>query len=253
MPCYNEQDSIGYTVPKLIVAFRAAGHRLELVAVDNGSRDRTGQVLDGLAAREPWIRTCRVPVNEGYGNGVLAGIARSTAPWVGIIAADGQVDADDVARLFEVARVSDGNVIAKVRRRFRMDGFRRKLVSVAYNLLVRLLWPGLGSWDINGTPKILRRDHLVSMDLQAKGWLLDAEIMIKGHSMGLRVLEFNVFARMRGAGVSHVRPSTCWEFLRSLARYRFSPAFQAECRRARSSAAHPWTAGSPPATPRAGT
>jgi hypothetical protein len=41
--------------------------------------------------------------------------------------------------------------------------------------------------------------------------------------MGLRVLEFNVFARMRGNGLSHVRVGTCWEFLRNLMIFRFSP------------------------------
>jgi glycosyltransferase involved in cell wall biosynthesis len=236
MPCYNEQDSVGYTIPKLIAAFRAAGHCLELVVVDNGSRDRTGDLIGQLAAREPWIVTHRVEVNEGYGRGILAGISRCTAPWVGMIAADGQVDAEDVVRLFEAARVTNGEVLAKVRRRFRMDGVRRKVVSVVYNLLVRLLWPGLASLDINGTPKILRRDYLLAMDLQSKGWLLDAELMIKAYDLGLRVIELNVFARMRGAGVSHVRPSTCWEFLRSLLRFRFSRRFRAECRRARSNA-----------------
>jgi hypothetical protein len=33
-------------------------------------------------------------------------------------------------------------------------------------------------------------------------------------------MEFNAFARLRGAGVSHVRPATCWEFLRNLLSYR---------------------------------
>jgi hypothetical protein len=46
--------------------------------------------------------------------------------------------------------------------------------------------------------------------------------MIKSHYMRLRVLEFNVFARMRGSGTSHVRKETCVEFLRNLIVYRFT-------------------------------
>jgi len=91
----------------------------------------------------------RIDVNEGYGNGILTGIPLCTAPWIGIIPADGQVDAEDVVRLFEAIVTTDGKVLAKVRRRFRMDGMRRKIVSSGYNLFVRILWPRLSSWDIN--------------------------------------------------------------------------------------------------------
>ena len=103
-----------------------------------------------------------------------------------------------------------------------MDGLWRKVVSVSYNLMVRVLWPRLGSIDVNGSPKILPRDVLNAMDLQSKNWFLDPEIVIKAHYMGLRILEFNVFARMRGNGLSHVRVMTCWEFLRNLMIFRFS-------------------------------
>lgn len=222
MPCYNEEESVGLTARRLLAAFDAAGIRLELITVDNGSRDRTGEIIEQLAREHPGIRPHRVEVNRGYGHGLLSGVPLCRAPWVGFIPADGQVDAADVVQLYEAAAESNGNVVAKVRRRFRMDGLQRKLVSITYNLLVRTLWPRLDSLDVNGTPKILPRDALLAMQLQSQGWFLDPEIMIKAHYMGLRVLEFNAFARMRGRGVSHVRAETCWEFLHSLLVYRFS-------------------------------
>ncbi len=125
-------------------------------------------------------------------------------------------------RLYEAAVASDGRIVAKVRRRFRLDGANRKVVSITYNLLVLILWPGLGTLDTNGSPKLLRREDLRTMRLESTGWFLDPEFMIKAHYMGLRVLEVNVFARMRGTGLSHVRASTCWEFLVELLRYRFT-------------------------------
>jgi hypothetical protein len=149
----------------------------------------------------------RVEPNQGYGNGVLKSIPVCRAPWVGIIPADGQVDAEDVARLFEAVKHTSPRCLGKVRRRFRMDGPLRKIVSIFYNGFVWLLWPRLGSIDINGSPKIVPRDVLLAMDLQSKQWFLDPELMVKAHHMGVRVLEMNVFARMRGNGLSHVRPT----------------------------------------------
>jgi glycosyltransferase involved in cell wall biosynthesis len=222
MPAYNEEEAVGVTAAHLMDAFAKANIRLELVAVDNGSRDRTSEVLKAMQPRYPGLVVHKVEVNEGYGNGVLQGIPVTRAPWVGIIPADGQVDAEDVVRLFQSAAATNGNVVAKVRRRFRMDGLTRKVVSTAYNLFVLALWPSLGSLDVNGSPKLLRRDRLMAMRLTSKQWFLDPELMIKAHHMGMRVLELNVFARMRGSGLSNVRATTCWEFFRDLLHYRFS-------------------------------
>lgn len=224
MPCFNEEEVVGYTIPQLLDAFEGAGHRLQLVAVDNGSTDRTGEIIGELAHRHPRLTTHRVAVNEGYGNGILEGLPLCSADWVGMIPADGQVDAEDVVRLFEAVSTTDGHVLGKVRRRFRMDGLVRKLVSVAYNAFMRLLWPRLGSWDVNGNPKIFPRRLLSFLELGSRGWLLDPELMVKAHYMGVRVVELNVFARMRGGGLSHVRAATCWEFFRKLLALRFSPA-----------------------------
>ncbi|REJ78234.1 MAG: glycosyltransferase family 2 protein [Acidobacteria bacterium] len=237
VPCYNEEGMLGYTLPRLEAAFEKAGFVLELVAVDNGSVDKTGELIKELAKDHPSIVHHRVDVNEGYGNGVLQGIPRCTAPWIGIIPADGQVDAEDVVRLYETVITTDGNVVGKVRRRFRMDGLYRKVVSTSYNLFVRMLFPRLESIDINGSPKLLPAKILRAMDLRSKGWLLDPEIMIKAHYMGLRVLELNVFARMRGNGVSHVRAETCWEFLYYLIRFRFSKEWKKRFISAREQAA----------------
>jgi glycosyltransferase involved in cell wall biosynthesis len=228
MPCYNEEEIIGYTIPRLMNAFEKAGYCLELVAVDNGSWDRTGEIIEDLAAQYPSIIHHRVEKNEGYGNGLLSGFPLCAAPWIGTIPADGQVDAEDVVRLYEAVVATNGKVLGKVRRRFRMDGLRRKAVSICYNLFVRLLWPRLESIDVNGTPKLLPREAIMGMNLKSKGWLLDPEIMIKAHYMGLRVLEFNAFARMRSGGVSHVRMETLWEFFWNLLLFRFSKSWKKE-------------------------
>lgn len=221
MPCYNEQDVLPFTIPQLVHAFEQAGHRLELIACDNGSTDRTAEIIHGFAADGLPVVLHRIERNEGYGNGLLKGIPVCSAPWIGFIPADGQVDAEDVARLFDVIKHGDSKVLGKVRRRFRMDGFVRKIVSVCYNLFVWMLWPRLGSIDINGSPKIVHRDVLRAMDLQSKDWFFDPEMMVKAHYLGVRVIEMNVFARMRSRGLSHVRAGTCFEFFVNLLRFRF--------------------------------
>lgn len=221
LPCYNEVDVVGYTVPQLAEAFEARGWKIELVCVENGSTDGTGRVLERLKAEGRPVVHVKVEKNQGYGFGIISGLPHASAAWIGMIPADGQVDAEDVVRLFEAVRVSRSPVVGKVRRRFRMDGFLRKIVSIVYNIVVFCLYPRLGSVDVNGSPKILPRHLVPLLELSERRWFLDPELMIKAHELGVRVLEVNVFARMRSNGLSHVRPSACWEFFRDLLRYRF--------------------------------
>ncbi len=228
MPCYNEEDIVEHTIGRLVNAFQKAGYRLELVAVDNGSCDRTGEIIKQLATRYGSVIYHRVEKNEGYGNGVLSGLPLCTAPWIGIIPADGQVDAEDAVRLFENVSTIGGKALGKVRRRFRMDGLLRKIISISYNLFIRALWPRLGSIDVNGSPKILPRDVLLAMGLQSRQWFLDPEIILKAHLMGIRIFEYNVFARERGNGLSHVRIWTCWEFFSKILTYRFAKEWRKE-------------------------
>jgi glycosyltransferase involved in cell wall biosynthesis len=223
MPCYDEEAIVGQTIRRLIQAFERAEVPIEIVAVDNGSRDSTLSILDALREKHREVVVVRVVENIGYGNGVLSGLPHCTAPWVGIIPADGQVDAEDTVRLYEDAVATGDVVLAKARRRFRMDGLQRKLVSIGYNVFFRLLWPRISSLDINGLPKIMPREVLERLSPTSRQWLLDPEIMIRAHLLGVRVLEYNVFARMRGSGLSHVRASTCWEFVKGVLRLRFSP------------------------------
>jgi len=227
MPCYNESENVPHTVPRLVRAFSQIDLTYEIVTVDNGSKDDTWEKLNRLAEKFPGIvKPVKVDVNIGFGNGVLQGIRNADGTWIGTIAADGQVDAEDLVRLYEACSETDGKVLGKVRRRYRMDGFQRQIISVGYNVFVRSLWPKLGSWDVNGQPRMLRRDVVQAMDLQSTNWLLDPEMLIKAHYMGVRVMELNVFARMRGNGLSHVKMATCWEFFTYLLRFRFSGALK---------------------------
>lgn len=221
MPCYNEEGVIGYTIPRLIQAFEKSGYPLELIACNNGSSDRTGEIIEEFIAKGYPIVHKHIEVNQGYGHGILESFPLCTGPWIGIIPADGQVDAEDVVRVYESVARSDGRVLGKVFRRFRLDGAWRVFVSTFYNLFMLTLWPKIGSVDVNGSPKIMHRDVLDAMELESRDWLLDPEIMIKAGYMDIPVIEMNAFSRMREHGVSHVQVATIWAFITTLLRFRF--------------------------------
>lgn len=224
IPCYNEEEVLRDTVTRLARVFQEAEVDVELVLVDNGSTDRTSEIIDELIDEGLPVSKVVVAQNIGYGNGVLQGLAACRGTHVGFICADGQVEPADVFRVYQMCASSKTPRLVKVRRRFRMDGLSRKVVSVAYNYLTAALFGGLGSIDVNGNPKVFPREYLEPMQLRSTDWFLDAEVMIRAKQLGLEVLEFNVLAQARGGGTSNVKTETCWEFVGNLLRFRFSAA-----------------------------
>lgn len=210
------------TATHVVDAFRGQSIPLELVLVDNGSSDSTGAIIDELVAEGMPVVKVRVEVNRGYGHGILTGLRRCTGDFVGFLCADSQVEASDVARVAEISLASKTPKMVKVRRRFRMDGLHRKVISIIYNALANIVFGGLHSIDINGNPKIMPREYYERMQLRSEDWFLDPEVMIKAKRLGLPIYEFNVLGQMRPEGYSHVRGSTMWEFFKNLMNYRFN-------------------------------
>lgn len=220
MPCYNEADGLRDTVSALAAALTRERIQFELVLVDNGSTDRTGAIIDELIAEGHPIRKMRVERNQGYGHGIVTGLDACRAPLIGYLCADGQVGPEDVARTYRLMANREERVLAKVRRRFRQDSWKRKIVSIIYNFLMLGVFGWLGAIDINGSPKIFSRRVFRAMKLVSTDWFLDPEIMIKAKALGLRVIEIDVEGYARHGGVSNVRRQTILEFLKNIWRYR---------------------------------
>jgi len=220
MPCYNEAGCLDQTVPPLVEAFQKAGIDLELVMVDNGSVDDTSKVIDGLAARGLPIKKVVVPVNRGQGLGIRTGLAACRGRHVGYLAADGQVAPESVLLIYRAVATAGDRTIAKVRRRFRPDSLMRKVISTIYNVGMLVVFPGMPSMDVNGSPRIMPREILSMMDLTSSDWFLEAEIMLKVQYLRLLVIEIDVPGHLRQGGNSHVGWKTIFEFLGNIARYR---------------------------------
>lgn len=227
MPCYNEEACLNTTARELLDAFDRAGVALELVLVDNGSRDRTGEIIDGLIAEGLPVVKVSVAVNHGYGNGVLEGLKSCTAPMAGYLCADGQVAAAEAVRTYQEAASAQVPTLAKVRRRFRKDSWRRKLISVLYNFGMQAVFGWLGSIDLNASPKVFPRAALAPLQLESRDWFLDPELMIKAKHLGLHIRERDVEGLPRAGGKSNVRFSTCLQFLKNILRYRFGSEHRA--------------------------
>jgi len=218
IPLYDEEGNVERTTTSLLETFRKAEVPLTLILVDNGSRDGTRALVQRIEAEEPEVRGLYLDQNQGYGGGILAGMAQADTEILGYMWGDSQVAATDVIRVYR-RLVTEQADIAKVRRVQRMDGWRRALISSAYNTATLWLFH-ITSTDTNGCPKLFTRQSWELLSPSHTDWFLDPEIMIGVAERGLKLAEVDVLAQARDFGVSKVGLGTVVEFSFNLARRR---------------------------------
>ena len=97
IPCYNESKNLPLLVSKCKEVFHKE-QNIEIIIVDNGSKDDTSLVLDKLTSNLPFITRLRIEVNQGYGYGILAGLAAATGEILSWTHADMQTDIGDALK-----------------------------------------------------------------------------------------------------------------------------------------------------------
>jgi glycosyltransferase involved in cell wall biosynthesis len=196
LPCHNEEGNIERVAAGLEAELPRLAERYEIVIVDDGSRDLTGEIADRLAAANPHLKVVRHPVNRGYGAAVSSGIRACTQPWVVLCDGDGQFAAADIARL--AAKVPEYDVVVG-HRAHRADPLMRQINGKAWTVLMRLLL-GIRVRDIDCGLKLFRRDLLEGIDMQAKGAMISAELMAQLAGRGAKICEVDVGHLPRLAG-----------------------------------------------------
>jgi glycosyltransferase involved in cell wall biosynthesis len=212
LPARNEEEAIGTVVPAALDALAALTDESEVVVVDDGSTDRTGALLDALAAQEPRLRVIHFREPRGYGAALQAGFAASRLPVLMFTDSDGQFDLRDLGRLLPLLADADLVVGFRVDR---ADPASRRVLSRGYNALVRLLL-GVRVRDMNCAFKAFHRRVLDLFPLESDGYAINAELVARADAAGLRVREVGVRHFPRIAGESKVGATNVPGALRQL-------------------------------------
>lgn len=134
VPAFNEQELIGQVIPRFLESLSRQRRSFELIVVNDGSRDRTGAILDQLAAREPRLKVIHLVRNYGQTAAMMAGFWAARAPVIVPLDADGQNDPDDIEML--VDKLEEGYDVVSGWRKDRKDPWLRSFVSRVANRLI---------------------------------------------------------------------------------------------------------------------
>jgi glycosyltransferase involved in cell wall biosynthesis len=196
LPAFNEEANIRAVVEDAYRNIPKFASIFEIIVVNDGSKDRTGEICDRMAEEFSDVRVVHHPRNRGYGAALKSGIERARYDLIFFTDADGQFDLKEVAALLEQTDAYD--IVAGYRAR-RQDPPHRLLFAWGWNILVRLVL-GIRIRDIDCAFKVFNRHVFDKVQIQCVGAMVNTEIFAQAARFGMTVKELRVnhFPRRHG-------------------------------------------------------
>jgi dolichol-phosphate mannosyltransferase len=132
VPFYNEAETAGGLIAEIERVMSSLGEPWELLTVNDGSRDSTGEILAAAAAAHPHYRYLRLPKNRGQAAALAAGMSRARGRFVVTMDGDGQNDPADIPAL--AAHLGSADMVVGIRAG-RRDSFLRRAMSKFANAI----------------------------------------------------------------------------------------------------------------------
>lgn len=236
VPTYNEADNIAWIVGRL----RAAQPAVDVLVVDDGSPDGTGDIADGLSAADPQVHVLHRTTKGGLGAAYLAGFAWALDRGYDVI---GEMDADGSHQPEQLQRLLTGLLDADlvIGSRWIPGGsvvnwpWEREVLSRGGNLYVRLLL-GIKVRDATAGYRLFRRTTLEKLQLESvrsTGYVFQTDLVTRTLRAGLAVREVPIefVERVRGeskmsgqVAVESLKRITAWGIRERWARVKGRPA-----------------------------
>ena len=191
MPVFNERA----TVAEMVARVLAVPLNKELIIVDDGSTDGTGEILRELAANHPSLKVISQPVNRGKGAALRAGIKAAQGDYVVIQDADLEYDPQEYVRLLQPCLEHDADVVYGSR--FTGGSPRRVLFfwhAVGNQILTMLsnAFTDLNLTDMETCYKLFRREVIQGIQLEQDRFGFEPEVTAKIARQGLRIYEVGI-------------------------------------------------------------
>lgn len=196
IPAYNEEDNVVGTLEEVSGVARRLGTDHEIIVVDDGSADRTGEVVREAMSHIPGLRLVENRPNRGYGGALKSGFEAATMDYIAFVPADGQFRFSEITSFLQKA--PDADIVCGYRA-FRRDNLVRRLNGWGWNMVVRMFF-GYLVRDVDCGFKLLRREVVERIEVFSDGAMIDTELLAKARARRMRIAEVPVTHLPRRSG-----------------------------------------------------
>jgi glycosyltransferase involved in cell wall biosynthesis len=199
-PCFNEEVHVETTTKTALKILNIIADRYEVILINDGSKDKTPQIINELAKKYKHIRTIHNKVNLGYGGALQTGFYNAKYEWIATHDADGQFDFSEITKLIKKAKETDSQAVVGFRLN-RQDSLVRKINGKGWTFLANILL-GINLKDVDCSFKLVKKEvidkipHLESM----RGGMISPELWAKTKKAGFKISEVGVHHFPRTGG-----------------------------------------------------
>ncbi|HDS30583.1 MAG TPA: glycosyltransferase family 2 protein [Firmicutes bacterium] len=161
---------------------------MELTIVNDGSKDRTGEIIDNLEKQYPEIVARHHAQNRGYGAALKTGFSSCRKEFIFYTDGDGQFDSAEISKLIPLIENAD---VVSAYRIDRKDPWNRKLNAWLYNTFLLICFR-LNVRDVDCAFKLYKAKFFDGIELKSDGALIDAEVLIKLKKAGAKIVQVGV-------------------------------------------------------------
>ena len=196
MPCLNEQENVASAVQRTLDAFKCHGIKGEIIVINDGSTDGTAGVVRGLSERYPNVRLLEHAQPGGIGVSFWDGVHDARNDFVTMFPGDDENDPNDALLHYYLTR--DVDIVVPFIHNVEVRSIARRVISSLYRFIINMSF-GMNLNYTNGTV-IYNRAILDSVQLKSRGFLYQAELLIKLIRAGYLYAETPHFLERRGGG-----------------------------------------------------
>lgn len=196
-PVFRDEATIDCVAQKALRVLAEIADAFEIVIVDDGSPDRSGDLADRWAAQHENIRVVHHDRNLGYGQALKSGFRTANRyEWVCFTDGDDQYDLYELRQLVSLLPHHD---LVITFRRAKTYGVLRVIISGTYNALIRWLF-GVRFRDLSSGLKLARREVLDNLAITSDSPFICGEIVVRAALKGYRIAEAGISMYPRKQG-----------------------------------------------------
>jgi putative flippase GtrA len=175
LPAYNEEEVIASTIVAVLDVLSSWHIDNEILVVNDGSVDRTGEIIAELAALHPQVHLVNHTSNQGYGAALVSGFQAATKELTFFMDSDGQFDIRALRSFFPFIEMYDAVLGYRINRQ---DAWMRKVNAWGWKILVRMAL-GVKVRDLDCAFKLFHTSFLRDYPLETRGAMINAELLYR--------------------------------------------------------------------------
>ena len=198
VPAYNEEGNIERTIDELIEITEESHDLVEIIVINDGSIDKTGEIIEKYAENYPFIKAYHNRPNKGLGYTYRKGVELATKNYITLVPGDGEICKDSIKTYLALTGYAD--IIIPFIQNYWIRPLSRQFLSKTFTMLVNAI-SGLNITYYNG-PVIHKAELLKKRKINADGFGYQAELLVKMIKEGASFVQVSMLLQPRRYGAT---------------------------------------------------